>query len=54
MRVIDSIDTSTPADCFFFHVISAMAEIVRELIAERTRAGLAVVRMRRPQACYDL
>ena len=40
----DSIDTSTPAGRFFFHVMSALAEMERELIVERTRAGLAVAR----------
>ncbi|HBR2884691.1 TPA: recombinase family protein [Klebsiella pneumoniae] len=42
----DSIDTSTPAGRFFFHVMSALAEMERELIVERTRAGLAVARER--------
>ena len=37
----DSIDTSTAAGRFFFHVMSALAEMARELIVERTRAGLA-------------
>lgn len=36
----EGIDTSTPAGRFFFHVIAAMAEMERELIRERTRAGL--------------
>ncbi|PHZ91448.1 DNA-invertase (plasmid) [Klebsiella variicola] len=40
----DSIDTSTPAGRFFFHVMSATAEMERELIVERTRAGLAAAR----------
>ncbi|WP_373392779.1 recombinase family protein [Raoultella ornithinolytica] len=40
----DSIDTSTAAGRFFFHVMSALAEMERELIVERTRAGLAVAR----------
>lgn len=40
----DSIDTSTPAGRFFFHVMSALAEMERELIVERTRAGLAAAR----------
>ncbi|MFV0611210.1 recombinase family protein [Klebsiella aerogenes] len=40
----DSIDTSTPAGRFFFHVMSALAEMERELIIERTRAGLAAAR----------
>ncbi|MET6932579.1 recombinase family protein [Klebsiella pneumoniae] len=39
----DSIDTSTPAGRFF-HVMSALAEMERELIVERTRAGLAAAR----------
>jgi len=40
----DSIDTSTPAGRFFFHVMSALAEMERELIIERTRAGLVAAR----------
>lgn len=34
----DSIDTGTPMGRFFFHVMSALAEMERELIVERTRA----------------
>lgn len=40
----DSIDTSTPMGRFFFHVMGALAEMERELIVERTRAGLAAAR----------
>lgn len=40
----DSIDTSTSMGRFFFHVMGALAEMERELIVERTRAGLAVAR----------
>ena len=40
----DSIDTSTPAGRFCFHVMSALADMERELIVERTRAGLAAAR----------
>ncbi|SVM88615.1 DNA-invertase hin [Klebsiella pneumoniae] len=42
----DSIDTSTStaAGRFFFHVMSALAEMERELIVERTRAGLVAAR----------
>ena len=37
----DSIDTGTPSGRFFFHVMASLAEMERELTAERTRAGLA-------------
>jgi len=37
----DSIDTSTPSGRFFFHVMASLAEMERDLIVERTRAGLA-------------
>lgn len=42
----DSIDTGTPSGRFFFHVMASLAEMERELIVERTRAGLAVARQR--------
>jgi DNA invertase Pin-like site-specific DNA recombinase len=41
----DSIDTSTPMGRFFFHVMGALAEMERELIVERTRAGLEAARL---------
>jgi len=40
----DSIDTSSAMGRFFFHVMSALAEMERELIVERTLAGLAAAR----------
>ena len=40
----DSINTSTPMGRFFFHVMGALAEMERELIVERTRAGLSAAR----------
>jgi DNA invertase Pin-like site-specific DNA recombinase len=40
----DGIDTKTPAGRFFFHVMASLAQMERELIVERTRAGLAVAR----------
>ncbi len=43
-NLTDSIDTSTPTGRFFFHVMSALAEMERKLIVERTRAGLAAAR----------
>ena len=38
--VTDNIDTSTPAGRFFFHVMASLAQMERELLIERTRAGL--------------
>ena len=40
----DAIDTSTPMGRFFFHVMGALAEMERELIVERTKAGLEAAR----------
>ncbi len=40
----DSIDTDSSAGRFFFHVMSALAQMERELIVERTLAGLSVAR----------
>jgi DNA invertase Pin-like site-specific DNA recombinase len=40
----DSIDTGTPSGRFFFHVMASLAEMERELIVERTRAGPEVAR----------
>lgn len=36
----DSIDTGTSSGRFFFHVMASLAQMERELIVERTRAGL--------------
>ncbi len=41
VSITDSIDTSTPAGRCFFHIMASLAEMERELIVERTRAGLA-------------
>ena len=40
----DSIDTSTPSGRFFFNVMASLAEMERELIIERTKAGLESAR----------
>ena len=40
----DTIDTGTPSGRFFFHVMANLAEMERDLIVERTRAGLEVAR----------
>lgn len=44
--ITDGIDTSTTAGRFFFHVMAALAEMERELIRERTNAGLSAARAR--------
>lgn len=41
-----AIDTGTPGGRFIFHVFAALAEFERELIVERTRAGLAAAKAR--------
>lgn len=40
----DSIDTGTPSGRFFFHVMASLAQMERELVVERTRAGLVAAR----------
>jgi DNA invertase Pin-like site-specific DNA recombinase len=42
--ITDGIDTKTPAGRFFFHVMASLAQMERELIMERTRAGLEAAR----------
>ena len=46
VSVSDSIDTSNPSGRFALHVLGAVAELERELIRERTIAGLAAARKR--------
>jgi DNA invertase Pin-like site-specific DNA recombinase len=58
-RGADTIDTSTPAGRFTFAVIAAVAELERELIRERTVAGLDVARQGgkhfgRPRRGFDV
>ena len=40
----DQIDTSTTAGRFFFHIMSSLAQMERDLTVERTRAGLEAAR----------
>lgn len=40
----DNVDTSTPSGRFFFHVMASLAQMERELMAERTKAGLAAAK----------
>lgn len=42
----ESLDTTTPAGRLIFHVFGALGEFERDLIRERTRAGLAAARIR--------
>jgi DNA invertase Pin-like site-specific DNA recombinase len=42
----DRIDTTSAAGKLIFHIFAALAEFERELIRERTRAGLAAARAR--------
>ncbi|MDD4976212.1 MAG: recombinase family protein [Bacteriovorax sp.] len=44
--LMDSIDTSTAIGQFFFHVTGSFAELERNLIIERTMAGLEAARKR--------
>lgn len=54
----DSIDTTTPMGRFFFRVMASIAELGRDMIAERTKDGLSAARARgrsggRPKADAD-
>lgn len=42
----DSIDTTTPQGKLTFHLFAALAEFERDIISERTKAGLAAARAR--------
>lgn len=42
--VTDGIDTTNSAGRFFFHIMASLAQMERELIAERTKAGLAAAK----------
>lgn len=42
----DSIDTTTPMGRFFFRVMASIAELERDMIAERTKDGLKAARAR--------
>jgi DNA invertase Pin-like site-specific DNA recombinase len=44
--VTEQIDTTTPGGKLIFHVFGALAEFERDLIRERTHAGLAAARAR--------
>lgn len=42
----ESIDTTTPNGRLVFHLFAALADFERDLIRERTRAGLAIAKAR--------
>ncbi len=46
MSLTENIDTSTPGGKLVFHLFGALAEFERDLIRERTLAGLAAARAR--------
>lgn len=45
-RQFDGFDTSTPSGRLLFHILASVAEMERELVKERTIAGLAAARAR--------
>ena len=55
----EGIDTTTPTGQLLFHVVGAVAQFERDLIAERVRAGIAHARamgrrIGRPRAAINL
>ena len=42
--ITDNVDTSSASGRFFFHVMASLSQMERELIAERTKAGLAAAK----------
>lgn len=46
VSIVDGIDTSTPVGKFFFRTMASIAELERDIIAERTQAGLKAARAR--------
>ncbi len=46
MSVREQIDTNSAAGRFYMHMLAALAEFERELIRDRTRAGMAAARAR--------
>src|SRR5205823_4258994 len=58
LSLTESIDTSTPGGKFTFHLFGALAEMERDLIQQRTKAGLEAARARgriggRPALHFD-
>ena len=49
--ITESIDTTTSGGKLVFHIFGALAEFEREIIKERTKAGLTAARARGRRAC---
>jgi DNA invertase Pin-like site-specific DNA recombinase len=59
ISLTEGIDTTTPAGQLLFHIVGAVAQFERDLIAERVRAGMAHARamgkrIGRPRAGVDV
>ena len=59
ISLTEGIDTTTPAGQLLFHIVGAVAQFDRDLIAERVRAGMAHARamgkrIGRPRAAVDV
>ena len=59
ISLTEGIDTTTPAGQLLFHIVGAVAQFERDLIAERVRAGMAHARsmgkrIGRPPAAVDV
>jgi DNA invertase Pin-like site-specific DNA recombinase len=55
----EGVDTTTPSGCLLFHMVGAVAQFERDLIAERVRAGIAHAKaigkhIGRPRATIDV
>ncbi len=59
ISLTEGVDTTTPAGQLLFHIVGAVAQFERDLIAERVRAGMAHARamgkrIGRPRAIVDV
>ena len=59
ISLTEGVDTTTPAGQLLFHIVGAVAQFERDLIAERVRAGMAHARamgkrIGRPRAAVDV
>src|SRR5438128_9892295 len=59
ISMTEGVDTTSPAGQLLFHVVGAVAQLERDLLAERVRAGMAHARalgkrIGRPRAIVDV